>query len=49
MVKVLQKERQSVKFWQPDIPGRISWGRQACFRIYEYQDGRIGYPTQYLE
>ena len=24
-------------------------GRQACFRIYEYRDGKVGYTTQYLE
>ncbi len=41
--------------WLGDVPLYVSppvaqkWGRQACFRIYEYQDGRIGYTTQYLE
>ena len=31
----------------PSIDG--AWGRQASFRIYEYQNGQIGYRTQYLE
>ncbi len=41
--------------WLGDVPLYVSppvaqkWGRQASFRIYEYQDGRIGYTTQYLE
>jgi predicted MPP superfamily phosphohydrolase len=41
--------------WLGEVPLYVSppvakkWGRQACFRIYEYQDGRIGYTTQYLE
>jgi len=31
-------------------PVAVKWGRQACFRIYEYrQNGRIEYTTQYLE
>lgn len=41
--------------WLGEVPLYVSppvakkWGRQACFRIYEYQDGKIGYTTQYLE
>jgi len=42
--------------WLGEVPLYVSppvaekWGRQACFRIYEYhQNGRIGYTTQYLE
>jgi len=41
--------------WLGDVPLYIAgpvaekYGRQACFRIYEYQDGRVGYTTQYLE
>jgi 3',5'-cyclic AMP phosphodiesterase CpdA len=42
--------------WLGEVPLYVSppvakkWGRQACFRIYEYrQNGRIEYTTQYLE
>ena len=42
--------------WLGRVPLYVSppvaekWGRQAGFRIYEYQqNGRIGYTTQYLE
>jgi 3',5'-cyclic AMP phosphodiesterase CpdA len=41
--------------WLGKVPLYVSppvaekWGRQACFRIYAYQNGRIGYTTQYLE
>jgi len=41
--------------WLGKVPLYVSppvaekWGRQACFRIYEYQNGKIGYTTQYLE
>jgi len=41
--------------WLGKVPLYVSppvakkWGRQACFRIYEYKDGRISYTTQYLE
>ena len=41
--------------WLGEVPLYISsamapyWGRQPTYRIYEYQDGKIGYRTQYLE
>ncbi|MEH0021426.1 MAG: metallophosphoesterase [Desulfobacter sp.] len=30
-------------------PAAEKFGRQACFRIYEYNDGRLGYTAQYLD
>jgi 3',5'-cyclic AMP phosphodiesterase CpdA len=30
-------------FAAPPVAGY--WGRQACFRLYEYRDGRLGYRT----
>lgn len=41
--------------WLGDVPLYVSapvagyWGRQATFRVYEYQNGKIGYRTQYIE
>lgn len=41
--------------WLGDVPLYVSssvagyWGRQTTFRIYEYQNGKIGYRTQYIE
>ncbi|OGV49462.1 MAG: hypothetical protein A2X49_00765 [Lentisphaerae bacterium GWF2_52_8] len=41
--------------WQGNVPLFVSssvaayWGRQASFRIYEYNDGKISYSTQYIE
>ncbi|MDD9302515.1 MAG: metallophosphoesterase [Desulfobacter sp.] len=41
--------------WLGKIPLYVSgpvvekYGRQACFRIYEYNQGRLGYTAQYLE
>lgn len=41
--------------WLGNVPLYVSgpvaekFGRQACFRIYEYRDGRIEYTAQYLE
>jgi predicted MPP superfamily phosphohydrolase len=41
--------------WLGEVPLYVSppvaqkWGRQACFRIYEYQQNGLGYTTQYLE
>jgi len=40
--------------WIGDVPMYVSssvagfWGRQASFRIYEYNDGKLSYRTQYL-
>ena len=42
-------------YWLGDVPLYISasvtdhWGRQPCFRIFEYKNGRLSYRTQYLE
>ncbi len=39
--------------WLGDVPLYLSasvagyWGRQASYRIYEYNNGKIGYRTQY--
>lgn len=33
-------------FAAPPVAGY--WGRQAAFRVYDYEDGRIGYRTVYL-
>jgi len=41
--------------WLDRVPlfvcGAVSteWNRQSVYRIYEYDDGRIGYRTQYLD
>lgn len=41
--------------WLKDVPLYVSapisgwWGRQTTFRIYEYNNGKIGYRTQYIE
>lgn len=41
--------------WLGDVPLYVSssiaasWGRQATYRIYEYNKGKIGYRTQYIE
>lgn len=41
--------------WIGDVPLYVStpvagfWGRQACYRIYEYRNGKVGYRTQYIE
>lgn len=41
--------------WLGNVPLYVSgpvaekYGRQACFRIYEYRDGTLSYTTQYLE
>ena len=41
--------------WLGDVPLYVSssiagyWGRQATFRIYEYNNGKIGYRTQYIK
>ena len=40
--------------WLGDVPLYVSapisgtWGRQATFRIYEYNNGKVGYRTQYV-
>jgi len=33
-------------FAAPPVAGY--WGRQACFRLYEYRDGQLSYRTVYL-
>lgn len=41
--------------WLGDVPLYVCspiagyWGRQATYRIYEYNNGKIGYRTQYIE
>ena len=41
--------------WLGNIPLYVSppvaafWGRQATYRIYEYNNGKIGYRTRYVE
>ncbi len=41
--------------WLKDVPLYVAppvsgyWGRQASFRIYEYDHGRIGYRTRYIQ
>ncbi len=41
--------------WSGNVPmfagGAVShyWGRQAVYRIYHYQNGRLEYSTQYIE
>ena len=41
--------------WLGDVPLYVCspvafyWGRQASYRIYRYEDGRISYTTQYLD
>jgi len=41
--------------WIGNVPLYVSasvtgyWGRQATYRIYEYDNGRISYRTQYIE
>jgi predicted phosphodiesterase len=41
--------------WMGSVPLYVApsvagfWGRQASFRIYEYQDGKIGYRDSYIE
>lgn len=41
--------------WLDDVPVYVSapvagyWGRQGSFRVYEYDNGRLGYWTVYLE
>ena len=41
--------------WLGDVPLYVAssvadyWGRQGSFRIYEYDNGRLSYRTQYLE
>lgn len=41
--------------WLGDVPLYVCppvagyWGRQASFRIYEYNNGKIGYRTQYID
>jgi UDP-2,3-diacylglucosamine pyrophosphatase LpxH len=34
-------------FSAPSIAGY--WGRQASFRVYHWQDGRLGYITVYVQ
>jgi len=40
--------------WLGNVPLFVSssisgyWGRQASFRLYEYQNGKLGYRTQYI-
>ncbi len=41
--------------WLGDVPLYVSasvggwWGRQASFRIFEYNNGKLGYRTQYIQ
>jgi Icc-related predicted phosphoesterase len=41
--------------WSGDVPMFVGeavahyWGRQAAYRIYHYQNGRLGYSAQYIE
>lgn len=41
--------------WLGDVPLYVCppvamyWQRQACFRIFEYRDGRLSYRTRYIE
>jgi 3',5'-cyclic AMP phosphodiesterase CpdA len=41
--------------WKGDVPVFVAapianyWGRQSSYRIYEYDNGRVGYRTRYIE